>query len=68
MEVTSAANHSPFHTALLSRHLFSLKMYIQMILEYKKHLSDLEYQIDALAEQIKECRIIQSIPGKCERW
>jgi len=61
-DIIQAANRSPFHTVLLSSHLFSLKMYIQMILEYKEHLSDLENQIDALAEQIEECQIVQSIP------
>jgi transposase len=62
-DIIQSANRSPFRTVLLSSHLFSLKMYIQMILEYKKHLSDLENQIDALAEQIEECQIIRSIPG-----
>lgn len=62
-DIIQAADRSPFRTVLLSSHLFSLKMYIQMILEYKEHLSDLENQIDALAEQVEECQIIQSIPG-----
>ena len=56
-------NRSPFRTVLLSSHLFSLKMYIQIILENKEHLSDLENQLDTLVEQIEECQIIQSIPG-----
>lgn len=62
-QVIQAATRNPFRTVLLSSHLFSLKMYIRMILEYKEHLSDLENQIDALAAQIEECQIIRSIPG-----
>lgn len=62
-DMIQAATRSPFRTVLLPSHLFRLKMYVQMILEYKEHVSDLENQIDALAEQIEECQIIQSIPG-----
>lgn len=42
-------------------------MYINMLLEYKKHLSQLENEIDALAKSIEEYRIIQSIPGIGEK-
>ena len=35
-------------------------MYINMLLEYKKHLSKLENEIDALAKSIEEYKIIQS--------
>ncbi|WP_153246101.1 transposase, partial [Bacillus sp. 220_BSPC] len=45
----------------------SLDMYINMLLEYKKHLSKLEDEIDALAKGIEECKIIQSIPGIGEK-
>lgn len=38
-------------------------MYINMILEYKKHLSMLEDEIEVLTKSIEECTIIQSIPG-----
>ncbi len=62
-DILQVANRNPFRTVLLPSQLFSLKMYIQMILEYKEHLSDLENQIDALATQIEECQIIQSVPG-----
>lgn len=62
-DMIQAATRNPFRTVLLQSHLFSLKMYIQMIMEYKEHLSELENQIDALAKEIEECQIVQSIPG-----
>lgn len=34
-----------------------------MLFEYKKHLSILENEIDALVKSIEESKIIQSIPG-----
>ncbi len=36
-------------------------MYINMILQYKEHLSKLESEIDALAKEIEEYNIIKSI-------
>ena len=42
-------------------------MYIKMLLEYKKHLSKLEDEIDALAKKIEEYKILQSIPGIGEK-
>ena len=42
-------------------------MYINMILQYKEHLSKLENQIDAFAIEIEEYKIIQSIPGIGEK-
>ncbi len=38
-----------------------------MLLEYKKHLSTLEDEIDALAKHIEEYKIIRSIPGIGEK-
>ncbi|WP_042351385.1 IS110 family transposase [Bacillus massiliigorillae] len=38
-----------------------------ILLEYKKHLSKLEEEIDALAKNIEEYKIIQSIPGIGEK-
>jgi transposase len=62
-----AAHRNPFQKVRLHSHLFSLEMYIRMILEYQEHLSNLERQIDALANEIEECKIIQSIPGIGEK-
>ena len=38
-----------------------------MALHYKEHLSTLEKQIDALANEVEEYEIIQSIPGIGEK-
>lgn len=42
-------------------------MYINMILQYKEHLSKLESEIDAIAKEIEEYNIIKSIPGIGEK-
>ncbi|PLS14712.1 hypothetical protein CVD28_26420 [Bacillus sp. M6-12] len=44
-----------------------MEMYIKMLLEYQKHLSKFEEEIDTLAKIIKEYKIIQSIPGIGEK-
>jgi transposase len=66
-QIVAAAHRNPFQTVRLKSHLFSLEMYIRMILEYQEHLSSLERKIDALADEIEECKIIQSIPGVGEK-
>ena len=38
-----------------------------MLLQYQEHLSKLDDQIDALAGEIEEYKIIQSIPGIGEK-
>ncbi|CAH0347778.1 IS110 family transposase [Bacillus sp. CECT 9360] len=58
-----SAERNPFHQAVYESQLFSLDMYITMLLQYQEHLSSLERQIDDLAEEIEEIKIIQSIPG-----
>jgi transposase len=62
-----AANRDPFQKIRLQSLLFSLEMYVKMLLQYQEHLSALEKQIDALTDEIEECKIIQSIPGIGER-
>jgi len=42
-------------------------MYINIILQYKEHLSKLESEIDALAKEVEEYNIIKSIPGIGEK-
>jgi hypothetical protein len=59
----TAAAQNPFQKALYSSLAMSLDMYINMLFEYKKHLSLLENEIDALAKSIEESKIIRSIPG-----
>ncbi|MFY0757287.1 IS110 family transposase [Metabacillus dongyingensis] len=66
-KLMAAAAQNPFQKALYHSLSLSLDMYINMLLEYKKHLSTLEDEIDALAKGIEECRIIQSIPGIGEK-
>jgi len=66
-KITEAANRNPFQKVRLHSLLFSLEMYLNMLLQYQEHLSALEKQIDALTEEIEECKIIKSIPGIGER-
>ncbi|WP_332634887.1 IS110 family transposase [Halalkalibacter flavus] len=62
-----AAARNPFQKTLYQSHLLSMKMYINMLLQYKEHLSTLEKEIDTLAKEIEEYKIIQSIPGIGEK-
>jgi transposase len=66
IKIVAAVDRNPFHKARLQSHLFNLQMYIKMLLQYQ-HLSALEKQIDSLAKEIEECRIIQSILGVGEK-
>ncbi|GMA66030.1 IS110 family transposase [Alicyclobacillus fastidiosus] len=66
-QIMAAASRNPFRNALVESHVFSLQMLIKIILQYKEHLSNLEKQIDALAEELEEYKIIQSIPGIGEK-
>ena len=66
-KLMAAAAQNPFQKNLDHSLSLSLEMYINMLLEYKKHLSKLEDEIDALAKGIEECRIIQSVPGIGEK-
>jgi len=62
-KIVAAAVRNPFQNPRLQSQLFSLEMYIKMLLQYEEHLSAIENQIDALAMEIEEYQIIQSIPG-----
>src|SRR3954470_15438432 len=66
-KLIAAAAQNPFQETLYHSLILSLNMYIKMLLEYKKHLSKLEDEIDALAKSIEEYKIIQSIPGIGEK-
>ncbi|MFD6209459.1 IS110 family transposase [Peribacillus sp. NPDC060253] len=66
-KLMAAAAQNPFQKNLYHSLILSLDMYINMLLEYKKHLSKLEDEIDALAKGIEECKIIRSIPGIGEK-
>lgn len=66
-ELIAAAARNPFQKTLFQSHILSLKMYINMLLEYQKHLSTFEDEIDALAKELIEYKIIQSITGIGEK-
>nr|WP_263325199.1 IS110 family transposase [Neobacillus sp. Marseille-Q6967] len=66
-KLIAAAERNPFQETLYQSHILTLEMYIKMLLEYQKHLSTFEEEIDALAKEIKEYKIIQSIPGIGEK-
>ncbi|MDQ6600859.1 IS110 family transposase [Bacillus salipaludis] len=66
-QLKKAAERNPFQKTLFHSHLLSLSMYINMLLQYKEHLSELEAEIDTLAKEIEEYKIIQSIPGIGEK-
>jgi transposase len=58
-----AAKQNPFQQTMYASHLINLKVLITLILQYQEHLTGLEQNIDALAEEIEEFDLIQSIPG-----
>ncbi|RFT95326.1 IS110 family transposase, partial [Paenibacillus jamilae] len=58
-----AAKQNPFQQTMYASHLINLKVLITLILQYQEHLTELEQNIDALAEEIEEYELIQSIPG-----
>lgn len=66
-KLMEAAQRNPFKSTLYHSHLISLEMYIQMLLQYQEHLAKLDERIDALAGEIEEYKIIQSIPGIGEK-
>lgn len=59
----AAAEKSPFQKGLHESYVLSLRMFITLLLQYQEHLSTLEKQIDALAEERKEYDLLRSIPG-----
>ncbi|WP_096202010.1 IS110 family transposase [Bacillus sp. FJAT-45350] len=66
-ELIAAAKRNPFEKTVYQSHILSLGMFINIILQYKEHLSKLESEIDALAKEIEEYNIIKSIPGIGEK-
>lgn len=62
-----AAQRNPFKNIVYQSHLINLEMYIQMLLQYQEHLANLDSEIDALAGEIEEYKILQSIPGIGEK-
>lgn len=66
-KLKAAADRNLFQKTLFNSLILSINIYIKMLLEYKKHLSDLEREIDALAKSMEEYKILQSIPGIGEK-
>lgn len=66
-ELIAAAKRNPFEKTVYQSHILSLGMFINIILQYKEHLSKLESEIDALAKEVEEYNIIKSIPGIGEK-
>ncbi|MGG3575040.1 IS110 family transposase [Bacillus gobiensis] len=62
-KLKEAAERDPFKRNLYTSHVVSLTMYIQILLQYQRHLSKLIEEIDALAEEFDEYEIIRSILG-----
>ncbi|WP_157801074.1 IS110 family RNA-guided transposase, partial [Bacillus solitudinis] len=62
-----AAMRNPFEKTVYQSHILSLGMFINILLQYKEHLSTLESEIDALAKEVEEYTIIKSIPGIGEK-
>ncbi|WP_261808189.1 IS110 family transposase [Paenibacillus sp. N3.4] len=58
-----AANKNPFQQTMYASHLINLRILITLILQYQEHLAELEQNIVALANEIEEYDLIQSIPG-----
>ncbi len=67
LQLKAAAARNPFEKTVYQSHILSLGMYIDIILQYKEHLSTLESEIDALAKEVEEYSIIKSIPGIGEK-
>jgi transposase len=67
IQLKAAATRNPFEKTVYQSHILSLRMYINIILQYKEHLSKLESEIDALAKEVEEYNIIKSIPGIGEK-
>lgn len=63
IKLIEAALRNPFQNNLYQSHIFNLRMFINIVLQYQEHLSKLAAEIDALAKEIEEYEIIQSIPG-----
>lgn len=62
-KIISAVQDSPNSSILYDCHSITLRMLISLLLELQGHLSHLEKEIDALAQERKEYGLLRSIPG-----
>ena len=56
-----------FQNNLYDSHIFNLEILVKIVLQYQEHLSNIADEIDALASEIEEYEILQSIPGIGEK-
>jgi transposase len=61
--IVRATANNPFQKVSYTSHLISLALYIDLLLQYQEHLSRLQSQVNALAEEVEAYKIILSIPG-----
>ncbi|MGM0890925.1 MAG: IS110 family transposase, partial [Bacillota bacterium] len=66
-KIMDSASRNPFQKNVYESHVINLCMYIELLFHYQGHLSDLEDRIVALANELEEYKIIQSIPGIGEK-
>jgi transposase len=66
-KIMGSASRNPFQQNVYQSHVINLRMYIELLFHYLGHLSDLEDRIVALANELEEYKIIQSIPGIGEK-
>jgi transposase len=62
-----AALRNPFQNNLYQSHIFNLELLVNIVLQYQEHLAKIAKEIDALAKEIEEYHILQSIPGIGEK-
>ncbi|MGZ9817077.1 IS110 family RNA-guided transposase [Peribacillus simplex] len=67
IKIMDSASRNPYQKNVYQSHVINLRMYIELLFHYQGHLSDLEDRIVALANEIEEYKIIQSIPGIGEK-
>ncbi|MFJ8072313.1 IS110 family transposase [Peribacillus sp. NPDC096447] len=66
-KIMDSASRNPFQKNVYESHVINLRMYMELLFHYQGHLSDLEDRIVALANELEEYKIIQSIPGIGEK-
>ena len=60
-KIMDSASRNPFQINVYQSHVINLRMYIELLFHYQGHLSELEDRIVALANELEEYKIIQSI-------
>jgi transposase len=62
-KIIGAAQDNPDSNITYNCHSITLRMLISLLLELHEHLSNLEREIDVLAQERKEYDLLRSIPG-----